>query len=58
MATAKYLVGVDVGGTFTDLLAYDEAEGQAILDELITFCTQPQFVYAHSWRVGDVLMSR
>ena len=30
MAAAKYLVGVDVGGTFTDLLAYDEAEGQLL----------------------------
>ncbi len=27
MTGARYLVGVDVGGTFTDLLAYDEAEG-------------------------------
>ena len=35
---------------------YDEAEGQAILDELITFCTQPQFVYSHIWQVGDVLI--
>ena len=35
---------------------YDEAEGQALLDELITFCTQPQFVYSHSWQVGDVLI--
>ena len=30
MAAAHYLVGVDVGGTFTDLLAYDEAEGQLL----------------------------
>lgn len=35
---------------------YDEAEGQALLDELITYCTQPQFVYSHSWQVGDVLI--
>lgn len=31
-------------------------EGRALLDELITFCTQPRFVYAHQWRVGDVLI--
>lgn len=26
MTVARYLVGVDVGGTFTDLLAFDEIE--------------------------------
>ncbi len=35
---------------------YDEAEGQAIIEELIAFCTQPQFVYSHNWQVGDVLI--
>ena len=35
---------------------YDEAESEALLDELIAFCTQPQFVYAHQWAVGDVLI--
>ena len=24
MSPGRYLVGIDVGGTFTDLLAYDE----------------------------------
>lgn len=33
-----------------------EAEGQALIDELVTFCTQPQFVYSHRWQVGDVLL--
>lgn len=35
---------------------YDEAESQALLDELIEFCTQPEFVYSHRWSVGDVLI--
>jgi alpha-ketoglutarate-dependent 2,4-dichlorophenoxyacetate dioxygenase len=35
---------------------YDEAEGKALLDELMAFCTQPQFTYAHNWQVGDVLI--
>ncbi|NOD94446.1 TauD/TfdA family dioxygenase [Ruegeria sp. HKCCD4884] len=35
---------------------YDEAEGQSIIEELIDFCTQPQFVYSHNWQVGDVLI--
>ena len=34
-----------------------EAEaGQALIDEITEFCTQPQFVYAHRWSVGDVLI--
>lgn len=35
---------------------YNEAEGEALLDELTAFCTQPRFVYAHTWAVGDVLL--
>ncbi|WP_166418960.1 TauD/TfdA dioxygenase family protein [Cochlodiniinecator piscidefendens] len=35
---------------------YNEAESQVILDELMAFCTQPQFVYRHEWSVGDVLI--
>ncbi|MEM7722072.1 MAG: TauD/TfdA family dioxygenase [Pseudomonadota bacterium] len=35
---------------------YDEAESAALLDELIAFCTQPRFVYAHQWSVGDVML--
>ncbi|WP_223427754.1 TauD/TfdA dioxygenase family protein [Tateyamaria pelophila] len=34
----------------------DQAEGDALIEELMAFCTQPQFVYAHNWKVGDVLM--
>ena len=30
MPNEKYLVGVDVGGTFTDLLAYVEVEGRLL----------------------------
>lgn len=35
---------------------YDEAESQALIDELIGFCTQPEYVYSHKWQVGDVLI--
>ncbi|MDJ0822177.1 MAG: TauD/TfdA family dioxygenase [Paracoccaceae bacterium] len=35
---------------------YDEAESQVLLDELTAFCTQPAFVYSHTWSVGDVLL--
>lgn len=35
---------------------YDDADSVALLDELMAFCTQPQFTYSHSWDVGDVLI--
>ncbi|MEL6645856.1 MAG: TauD/TfdA family dioxygenase [Pseudomonadota bacterium] len=35
---------------------YSEAESQSLIDELVAFCTQPQFVYSHVWEVGDVLL--
>ncbi|UWR10686.1 TauD/TfdA dioxygenase family protein [Sulfitobacter mediterraneus] len=35
---------------------YDEAESLALLDELMAFCTQPEFTYSHNWEVGDVLI--
>lgn len=35
---------------------YDETESQALLDELMAFCTQSEFTYSHQWAVGDVLI--
>ncbi|SDD42758.1 TauD/TfdA dioxygenase family protein [Ruegeria marina] len=35
---------------------YDEAESEALLEELTAFCTQSAFVYSHNWNVGDVLI--
>lgn len=35
---------------------YDEIESQALIDELMAFCTQPEFTYTHHWEVGDVLI--
>lgn len=34
----------------------DMDESQALLAQLMAFCTQPRFVYSHRWRVGDVLI--
>lgn len=33
-----------------------DAEGAALVDELIAFSTQDRYVYSHSWRPGDVLI--
>ncbi len=31
-------------------------EGQALIDEAVAFCTSPDYVYTHRWKVGDVLI--
>jgi alpha-ketoglutarate-dependent 2,4-dichlorophenoxyacetate dioxygenase len=33
-----------------------EAEGRALIDELISFATRPGCVYVHDWKPGDVLI--
>jgi len=33
-----------------------DAEGKALIDELLAHATQPQFVYRHRWRVHDLVM--
>ena len=38
------------------IAGYRKDETRALVDELMAFATQPQFVYAHEWRVGDVVM--
>ena len=38
------------------IAGYSDVESAELLDALIAFCTQPQFVYAHRWDVGDVLL--
>lgn len=45
-----------VGAHTQQILGMDESESAALLEELIAFATQPHFVYAHQWRVGDILI--
>lgn len=45
-----------VGGSGIAILGMDDAQAVALLDELYTFATQPQFVYAHRWRQGDLVI--
>ena len=39
-----------------ELLGVEPVETRRLLDELTRFATQPQFVYRHPWRPGDLLM--
>ena len=34
----------------------DDASGSALLEEIYSFATRPEFVYRHDWQVGDVVM--
>ncbi len=36
------------------IVGWPEAEGRALLDELMAFATRPEFVYSHRWSVGDM----
>jgi alpha-ketoglutarate-dependent 2,4-dichlorophenoxyacetate dioxygenase len=38
------------------VVGWPVAEGRLLLAELMEFATQPQFVYRHQWRVGDVVI--
>ena len=35
---------------------FAQADSDALLDQLWAYATRPEFVYAHQWRVGDLLV--
>ncbi|MES2035135.1 MAG: TauD/TfdA family dioxygenase [Pseudomonadota bacterium] len=43
-------------GTVVEVVGMPGEDGLAMLDELVEFMTQEQFVHTHKWQVGDVLM--
>lgn len=42
--------------TMTGVVGMSMADGTALLDELCAHASQPAYVYAHEWQVGDVVM--
>src|SRR5215471_433487 len=38
------------------IIGWQVEEGRALIEELIAFATQPQFVHQHRWAVGDLVM--
>jgi alpha-ketoglutarate-dependent 2,4-dichlorophenoxyacetate dioxygenase len=38
------------------IVGWPVEEGRALIEELIAFATQPQFVHQHRWRVGDLVI--
>jgi taurine dioxygenase len=53
--TGRKCIFVNDGQT-ERILDIPEKESEALLNTLRTQATQPEFVYRHKWRVGDVLM--
>jgi taurine dioxygenase len=50
--------GLYLGGEWgSTILGLDEAEAQALFDELLAHLTDARFVYCHAWQPGDVLMA-
>jgi alpha-ketoglutarate-dependent taurine dioxygenase len=45
-----------IGNHSTHILGMPEAEGGALLADLLAHATQPRFVYTHRWRLGDLVM--
>lgn len=39
-----------------EVVGMPKDEGGALLDRLMDFATQPQFVYTHQWQLGDIVM--
>ena len=42
-------------GTVRDIVGMEHEEAMALVEELVEFVTQDQFVYRHKWRPGDLL---
>ncbi len=45
-----------VGSHAFRVVGMEEEAGIALLEELVTFATQPRFIYSHKWRQGDLLI--
>jgi alpha-ketoglutarate-dependent taurine dioxygenase len=45
-----------IGATAGDIAGMDHEQGRALLDEILDWSTQPQFVLHHQWAVGDLVV--
>ena len=42
--------------TAAGIAGWDEQSGRELIDRLCAHATRPEFVYAHRWQIGDVVM--
>jgi alpha-ketoglutarate-dependent 2,4-dichlorophenoxyacetate dioxygenase len=45
-----------IGEHTTRIVGWPQEQGEAFLNELNRFATQPQFIYTHKWRAGDLVI--
>jgi alpha-ketoglutarate-dependent taurine dioxygenase len=45
-----------IGATAVDVVGMPDADGPALLDELLDRATTPDHIYQHKWQVGDMVM--
>lgn len=45
-----------VGSHCAGVVGWNQDQGRALVSELTSFCVEPQRVYAHEWRVGDLVI--
>ncbi len=45
-----------IGIHTSHVVGMPEADGRALLEELIDYATKPEYVYSHNWHVGDFVM--
>ena len=53
--TGRKCIYVNEGFTI-GIVGMPEPESQALLRDLYSHCTRPEFTYRHQWRVGDLVM--
>ena len=45
-----------IGSTADHIDGMDLDKGRALLDELLAWCTQPEYCYRHKWKKGDMVI--
>ena len=45
-----------IGASAGEVVGMSPEDGRALLDHLLDWCTQPQFVRHHHWQVGDLVV--
>jgi len=45
-----------IGSTADYIVGMEKAESDALLEELLQFCTQPKYCYRHQWKKGDMVI--
>jgi alpha-ketoglutarate-dependent taurine dioxygenase len=45
-----------IGSTADHIVGVNVEQGRVLLDELLSWCTQPKYCYRHAWQKGDMVI--